>query len=98
VTSVGTPKAGVFAEGQAAVVAEAIIAQHRGLGGVDGYGGVGQCYLDFGDQVARVEVTFLPGQPPTGDLEGPSIELVAQKAEFGSSRIQRWFDRGWSTR
>ena len=30
VTSVGTPKAGVFAEGQAAVVADAIIARHRG--------------------------------------------------------------------
>jgi sulfide:quinone oxidoreductase len=30
VTSVGTPKAGVFAEGQAAVVANEIIAHHRG--------------------------------------------------------------------
>ena len=30
VTSVGTPKAGVFAEGQAAVVAAAIIARVRG--------------------------------------------------------------------
>jgi sulfide:quinone oxidoreductase len=99
VTSVGTPKAGVFAEGQAAVVADAIVAEHRGQGPVDGYGGVGQCYLEFGDDtVARVEVTFLPGQPPTGDLEGPSIELAAQKAEFGSSRIRRWFDREWSTR
>ena len=34
VTSVGTPKAGVFAEGQAAVVADAIIARHRGRTGI----------------------------------------------------------------
>ena len=32
VTSVGTPKAGVFAEGQAGVVADAIIAQARASG------------------------------------------------------------------
>ena len=32
VTSVGTPKAGVFAEGQAAIVADAIVARHRGVG------------------------------------------------------------------
>jgi len=31
VTSVGTPKAGVFAEGQAAVVADAVIAAGREL-------------------------------------------------------------------
>ncbi len=32
VTSVGTPKAGVFAEGQGVVVADAIIARHQGAG------------------------------------------------------------------
>jgi sulfide:quinone oxidoreductase len=97
VTSVGTPKAGVFAEGQAAVVADAIIASHRGQGATDGYGGSGRCYLEFGhDQVATVEVTFLPGQPPTGTYGAPSIELAAHKAEFGTSRIQRWFGRDWA--
>ncbi len=94
VTSVGTPKAGVFAEGQAAVVAERISARLRGDSESAQYGGRGMCYLEFGDdQVAVVDVTFLSGQAPVGGLEGPSQALAAQKVEFGSSRIQRWFGR-----
>ncbi len=95
VTSVGTPKAGVFAEGQAGVVADAIIARARGGDGA-AYDGKGICYLEFGgDTVARVEVTFLPGQPPVGVYEGPSEELAAVKAEFGASRARRWFGTTW---
>jgi sulfide:quinone oxidoreductase len=98
VTSVGTPKAGVFAEGQADVVATAIIAAAADGQTSETYGGHGQCYLEFGQgQVARVDVTFLTGQPPTGTYEGPSSGLADQKAEFGSTRIRRWFDRDWST-
>ena len=98
VTSVGTPKAGVFAEGQAVVVAGEISALIRGAAQSDRYDGRGVCYLEFGhDQVARVDVTFLSGERPTGGLEGPSQELAADKVEFGSSRIQRWFGRTWST-
>jgi sulfide:quinone oxidoreductase len=97
VTSVGTPKAGVFAEGQAAVVAEAIIAEVRGQHGSAAYDGRGTCYLEFGDdQVARVEVTFLSGEAPVGTLEGPSEQIGHLKTEFGASRIRRWFGRGWT--
>ena len=92
VTSVGTPKAGVFAEGQAAVVAERIIATIRGDAGSTEYGGRGICWLEVGhDEVAKVDVTFLSGQRPTGGLDGPSPAYVADKVEFGRSRIGRWF-------
>jgi sulfide:quinone oxidoreductase len=92
VTSVGTPKAGVFAEGQAAVVADGISATIRGTTGSVQYGGNGICYLEFGhDLVAKVEVTFLSGQAPVGGLEGPSSALAADKVEFGASRVKRWF-------
>jgi sulfide:quinone oxidoreductase len=95
VTSVGTPKAGVFAEGQAAVVADRIIATVRG-GDADGYDGRGVCYLEFGTEgVAVVDVTFVPGQAPVGHLEGPSEDLTAQKQAFGTSRVARWFGRDW---
>ncbi|HEY6532322.1 MAG TPA: FAD/NAD(P)-binding oxidoreductase [Acidimicrobiales bacterium] len=98
VTSVGTPKAGVFAEGQAAVAARQIAAVVRGGQSSDTYDGTGICYLEFGhDQVAKVEVTFAPGQPPHGSLEGPSPELAADKTEFGKTRVRRWFDREWVT-
>ena len=54
VTSVGTPKAGVFAEGQAAVVAAAIIARAADAEAGHTYDGRGICYLEFGrDQVAK---------------------------------------------
>jgi sulfide:quinone oxidoreductase len=96
VTSVGTPKAGVFAEGQAAVAAAGITGFIRGTASPMQYDGYGICYLEFGyDQVARVDVTFLSGKPPSGGLEGPSEAVAAEKVEFGSSRIQRWFDRAW---
>jgi sulfide:quinone oxidoreductase len=98
VTSVGTPKAGVFAEGQARVVAAAISARMSGRESSAEYDGYGQCYLEFGrDQVAKVEVTFSQGVAPSGFFEGPSRDLANQKAEFGSSRVRRWFDREWST-
>ena len=94
VTSVGTPKAGVFAEGQAAVVADGISALIRGTTESAQYDGRGMCYLEFGhNQVARVDVAFFTGGKPTGDLEGPSEVLAADKVEFGSSRILRWFGR-----
>jgi sulfide:quinone oxidoreductase len=97
VTSVGTPKAGVFAEGQAAVVADEIGAVMRGDSPSATYDGHGMCYLEFGEnQVARVDVTFLSGQSPFGDMDGPSQDLAADKVEFGSSRIRRWFGRSWT--
>ena len=96
VTSVGTPKAGVFAEGQAATVADRIIAAVRDGAPPATYDGRGTCYLEFGhDQVAKVEVTFLLGQAPVGGLQGPSAELAADKVEFGTTRIRRWFGRTW---
>jgi sulfide:quinone oxidoreductase len=97
VTSVGTPKAGVFSERQAGIVADAIIAGARGDDSSTTYDGRGICYLEFGDdRVAKVDVTFQPGQAPAGQFDEPSEALAVDKAEFGSSRIQRWFGKEWS--
>jgi sulfide:quinone oxidoreductase len=97
VTSVGTPKAGVFSERQAFVAADRIAAIIRGEPGSAEYDGLGMCYLEFGnDQVARVTVTFAAGQAPSGIYEAPSVDLTADKERFGSSRIQRWFGREWT--
>jgi sulfide:quinone oxidoreductase len=96
VTSVGTPKAGVFAEGQAAVAAARIVATVQDRSPAAHYDGRGICYLDFGrDEVAKVDVTFLAGRPPTGGLEGPSAELAADKTAFGTDRVRRWFGTDW---
>jgi len=96
VNGVGTPKAGVFAEGAAQVVAAEIVAQLRGGPEPEGYRGTGSCYLEFGgEQVARVDVEFLTGPKPTGRYQAPSKALVREKEEFGASRVRRWFGREW---
>ena len=98
VTSVGTPKAGVFSERQAAVVADELIARYAQSGAVPPYDGKGICYIEFGhDRVARVEVTFRTGERPSGQFDEPSGLLLADKAEFGTSRIRRWFGRDWAS-
>jgi sulfide:quinone oxidoreductase len=90
--TVGTPKAGVFAERQASVVAHALLAQIAGGAPAAPYDGTGSCYIEFGaDRVARVDVDFFSGPKPTGTFQEPSAELVAEKKHFGSSRRSRWF-------
>jgi sulfide:quinone oxidoreductase len=96
VTSVGTPKAGVFAEGQAAVVADRLVARARGEDESAEYGGTGICYVEVGQgNVAKVEVTFRSGQAPIGGLQGPSPAFVEDKRAFGATRVRRWFGREW---
>jgi sulfide:quinone oxidoreductase len=99
VNGVGTPKAGVFAEGAARAVAASIMAQINGGPSPDPYRGIGSCYVEFGNhQVGRVDVEFLAGPKPTGTFQAPSEALAAEKALFGSSRVQRWFVRPPATR
>jgi sulfide:quinone oxidoreductase len=92
VTSVGTPKAGVFAEGAARVVARRLIAELRGGESPAAYDGAGACYVEFGaGRVGRVDVNFLSGPAPTGTFADASLALAEEKRDFGASRRARWF-------
>jgi sulfide:quinone oxidoreductase len=92
VTSVGTAKAGVFAEGAAHVVADELIAQIQGSDAPAPYDGTATCYVEWGDDlVGRVEVDFFSGPSPTGTFSEPSSAITAEKAAFGASRRARWF-------
>ncbi len=92
VAAVGVPKAGVFAEGAARVVAQALIAQIERGEQPGEYDGLGSCYIEFGGgRVGRVDVDFLSGPKPTGTFHEPSEALVVQKQQFGASRRARWF-------
>jgi len=94
VATVGVPKAGVFSEGAARVVAASILAQRRGDGQPPGYDGRGSCYIEFGaGRIGRVDVDFLSGPKPTGSFQEPSRDLVAEKKQFGAGRRARWFAR-----
>jgi sulfide:quinone oxidoreductase len=97
VNSVGTPKAGVFAEGSAKIAAAGIIAELRGGEPPGPYAGAGSCYVEMGgERVGRVDVNFLGGPKPTGTFQAPTEALVAEKVQFGASRARRWFGRAWS--
>ncbi len=94
VTSVGTPKAGVFAEGAAKIAAASIIAAFKGKENETPYTGAGSCYIEFGKgNVARVDVDFFSGPKPFGIHHEASETLVVDKEHFGSSRKARWFGK-----
>jgi sulfide:quinone oxidoreductase len=95
VTSVGTAKAGVFAEGAARVVAAELLAQVKGGEEPAAYKGDGTCYVEFGgERVGRVHVDFLSGPAPTGSYTEASVALADEKKEFGASRRAKWFGMG----
>ena len=92
VATAGVPKAGVFAEGAARVVAQSLIAEWQGGSAPGPYDGRGSCYIEFGHgKVGRVDIDFLSGPERTGIFNAPSAELAADKELFGSSRSERWF-------
>ena len=96
VTSAGTPKAGVFSEGQARIAAEHVIARVQGGSSDARYDGFGRCYVEFGEgAVVQVDITFPPGGSPSGVLIGPDPALTPDKEAFGSDRVRRWFGRDW---
>jgi sulfide:quinone oxidoreductase len=92
VTSVGTPKAGVFAEGAAKIAAASIVAKFNKNENHFPYTGAGSCYIEFGKgEVGRVDVDFFSGPKPFGIHHDPSAAMVVDKEYFGSSRKARWF-------
>lgn len=86
------PRAGVYAERAAGVVAEQILAKLDGRD-VAPYDGYGSCYIDFGGgRVARVEVTFMTDEGVQGGpFAEPSLAIGREKESAGPARIARWF-------
>ncbi len=94
VSTQGTPKAGVFAEGAARALAANIVAEVRGTGETGHHTGKGSWYIEFGaGRIGRVDVDFLSGPSPTGAFQEPSETMRILKEEFGSTRRARWFAR-----
>jgi len=91
VATVGVPKAGIFAEGAARIVAQALIHRQKHGDAPGAYDGKGACYIEFGQgRVGRVDIDFLSGPNKTGTLMPPSDALVTEKVHFGASRRARW--------
>ncbi|HEX6487416.1 MAG TPA: FAD-dependent oxidoreductase [Candidatus Dormibacteraeota bacterium] len=92
VTSVGTPKAGMFAERAAGTVADTIIAKVRGLEAPPPFDGRGICYVEMGEgDVGRVDVAFLDGPGVKAEFTPPSEETRQEKDDFAAVRREHWF-------
>ena len=93
VTSIGTPKAGVFAERAARAMVDRIAADLRGESAPAGYDGTGACYVEVGShQVAGIAVDFFSDPTrPLGWFTEPNADTAASKADFSPERQARWF-------
>jgi len=86
------PKAGVFAHGQAEVVARNIAAQISGGEPNWAFGGQGGCFLlTGGGRGAFVSGNFHADPAPAVELRGPSRRYHWQKIGFERLWLWRWF-------
>jgi sulfide:quinone oxidoreductase len=92
VTSAPVPRAGAIAEGEAATVAEVLIAQLTTGAAPPPYDGAAACYVEMGrDLTARIDVNFLSYDQPVARFSGPTEALTGEKRVWGEARAARWF-------
>ncbi len=95
VTSAPVPRAGGIAEGEAATVADVLIAQLTGGAAPPPYDGAAACYVEMGDALtARIDVNFMSYDQPVARFSGPTEALTEEKQAWGETRAQRWFGTG----
>lgn len=86
------PKAGVMAELEGMRVAAAITADVRGQPEPEPFAGAASCYVEMGAEVAaRMDVKFFAEPAPEIAFLEPSAERSAEKRQFESERLARWF-------
>ena len=85
------PKAGVFADEQARVVAAAIAAEITGEGTPSQYTGYGFCYIEVGDGMAAYGSGNFYGIPaPSVTLEPPSQRYRQEKVDQERTLLALW--------
>jgi len=86
------PKAGVFAHGQAEVVARNIVLTVTGRGKSATFDGDGECYLEAGDGKAGIgRGNFYTEPAPQVKLRSPARRWHAAKVLFEKNWLRRWF-------
>src|SRR5262249_60295693 len=73
------PRAGVFAEAAARVVADQIASLVLATEPTLRYEGKGTCYIEFGDGlVGKVDADFLSGESAAADFVAPTLASAAE--------------------
>lgn len=88
------PKAGVFAHGQALVVAGRIAAAIRGAASTVTFGGEGFCMLEAGDDLAGVAFGDFFHEP-SPDVQ---VKAISKNWHFGKVLFEKWWLLPWGPR
>ncbi len=86
------PKAGVFAHGQAEVVAHNIASEWAGRPERRSYDGQGQCFIEIGHRRAGIGAGNFYAEPaPEVNVKSPSLRWHAGKVLFEKYWLWKWF-------
>ena len=86
------PKAGIFAEAEANVVAEEIAGELGGELSLAGFDGRGFCFVESGGGKASVvRGEFFASPTPKLEIGEPSPDWLREKHDFEKVRLERWF-------
>ena len=86
------PKAGVFAHGEAEIVADNIVAEIVGKGDRKAFAGHGECFIEIGDGKAGFGSGDFYAEPvPQIRLRGPNRALHLGKIAFEKYWLFEWF-------
>ncbi len=85
------PKAGVFAEGEAAAVARSIVSRISSRDDRVPFDGKGSCFLESGrGTAAMVRVDMFSEGGPSTRLTSSTAQHLSEKLEFERERLERW--------
>ncbi|MBI4544608.1 MAG: NAD(P)/FAD-dependent oxidoreductase [Gemmatimonadetes bacterium] len=85
------PKAGIFAEAQAQVVAQEIAAALGAAAAPPSFDGRGACFIEMGgNQAALVEGDFYAQPAPAVRIAGAAPAHLREKHRFEAERLERW--------
>ncbi len=87
------PKTGAFAEDAGKTVVKDLLNRINNEDNNVKYNAMGACFVEVGSgQVAKVQGNILGGAEPVLDFLTASEEYRADKADFETSRIKKWFN------
>jgi sulfide:quinone oxidoreductase len=85
------PKAGVFAQGQAVVVAHNIAVAVTGQGAKTRFDGHGECFIEMGDGIAGYATGNFYAEPtPQVDIHPPGPQWFMAKQLYEKAWLRRW--------
>jgi len=89
--TIAVPKAGVFAEGEAIIVAQNIISKIQSKKEFSLFDGKGGCFIESGrDTASLIEVDMFSEPKPSTKLTESTAKHLDEKIQFEKERLSKW--------